>query len=131
MALEAVNDVVSFVDAAGRRQQSDGPIPGATSATPQITREASPTPVSPDQQITIATLQAVQSLTVPATATIAKLQNNTTSALRWRDTGSNPTIAIGQRILAGEELVYNGSLAALKIIAEAAGTGTLDIAYYR
>jgi hypothetical protein len=85
-----------------------------------------------DQQITIATLQSVTALTVPANATVAFLQNNTTQAIRWRDSpaGTNPSTSVGQRIPAGETLTYDGALANLEMIAEAAGTGTLDIAYY-
>ena len=85
-----------------------------------------------DQQITIATLQSVTALTVPENATVAFLQNNTTSAIRWRDSpaGTNPSTSVGQRIPAGETLTYDGALANLEMIAEAAGTGTLDIAYY-
>ncbi len=84
-----------------------------------------------DQQITIATLQAKQTLTIPTGATIAILQNNTNQALRWRDSpaGTDPTTTVGQRIPAGETLTYDGTLAQFEIIAEAAGTGTLDIWY--
>lgn len=131
MTLNALNDVVSYVDAAGRRQQSDGPISGATPSTPNYTAPVRPVPVSPDQQITIATLAAAQALAAPATATVAILQNNTTSAIRWRDTGQPPTNALGIRILAGEELVYDGDLAAIRLIREQDGTGALDISYYR
>lgn len=93
------------------------------------TREAPYTPLG-DQQISIATLQTVQTLTVPTNATVAVLQNNTTQAIRWRDGASAPTTTVGQRIAAGNTLTYRGPLAALKLLAEAAGTGTLDIAYY-
>lgn len=84
-----------------------------------------------DQQITIATLQAKQALTVPSGAVVAIIQNNTTQALRWRDgpAGTDPTTTVGQRIPAGETLTYDGTLSQFEIIAEAAGTGTLDIWY--
>lgn len=104
---------------------------GGSSSSPSYVKAANYTPRG-DQQITIATLQAVQSLTVPSNATVAFLQNNTTQAIRWRDTpaGTNPSTTVGQRILAGETLTYDGALANLELIAEAAGTGTLDIVYY-
>lgn len=84
-----------------------------------------------DQQIAIAAMQTPQQLTVPAGATLAVLQNNSTQALRWRDNGQNPTSTLGMRILAGDDpFTYAGDLAALRLIAEAAGTGTLDVVYY-
>jgi hypothetical protein len=84
-----------------------------------------------DQQIAIANLQAVNPLTPPiAGATLAVVQNNTTQAMRWRDNGASPTILVGQRIAAGDDLTYFGDLTAFKIIAEASGTGTVDIVYY-
>lgn len=84
-----------------------------------------------DQQFTIAQLQAKQTLTVPTGATVAIMQNNTTVALRWRDgpSGADPTTTVGQRIIAGDTLNYDGNLAQFEIIAEGTGTGTLDIWY--
>jgi hypothetical protein len=82
-----------------------------------------------DQQMTIDTLQTVQGLTVPAGATRAWLQNNSTQAMRWRDNGQNPQMLRGQRIYAGDTLEYSGNLSAIRVIAEATGTGHLDIWY--
>lgn len=104
--------------------------PSGSATAPTYVTTANYTPKAPAQQITIATLATAQTLTVPSGSTIARLQNNTSQPLRWRDDGTAPTVAIGQRLPAGETLIYDGSLAALQIIREADGTGTLDVAYY-
>lgn len=136
MAVSPTNDTVSYLDSAGKPQEAQGVVVlggassgGSIGAVP--VRAANYTPRG-DQQITIATLQSVTALTVPTSATVAILQNNTTQAIRWRDTpaGTNPSASLGQRILAGDTLTYDGTLANLELIAEAAGTGTLDIVYY-
>lgn len=81
------------------------------------------------QQLTNAQLATVQSLTVPAGATVALIQNNGNQPARWRDDGVNPTSTIGQRIVSGLTLVYASMLSAFKVTREADGA-SLDIAYY-
>ena len=130
-------DYLPAVDTDGGKQEAlpvvifgpDGTPAG--SASPTFVKAANYVPRG-DQQITIATLQSVTALTVPGSATVAFMQNNTNQAIRWRDTpaGTNPTTSVGQRILAGDTLTYDGALANWEGIAEAAGTGTLDIVYY-
>jgi len=116
------------VDAEGRLMTAIGS--GDASVTsPLFTKGANYTPRG-DQQITAATLAAKQNLTVPANARIALIQNNCSQAIRWRDFGPDPTISVGQRIIPGGYLTYDGNLAAFEAIIEAAGTGTLDIIYY-
>lgn len=83
-----------------------------------------------DQQITAATLATKQNLTVPVGAKFAIMQNNTNQYLRWRDFGPDPTVSVGLRIAPGAPFTYDGNLATFEVIIEAAGTGTLDIAYY-
>lgn len=134
MAIETIpgSDVQRYKGSDGKTYETEEPLAGATADTASYSRSVAPVPVSPDQQFTIAQIQTVQTLTVPAGATVALIQNNTTAAIRWRDNGSVPTTTLGIRLLAGTEpLVYDGSLAALRLIAEGSGTGTLDISYYR
>ena len=74
-------------------------------------------------------------LTVPATATVAIVQNNGTQNCRFRYEGATnaPTATLGQRIYPGEYLTINISntqIANMRFIREAAGC-TLDIVYLR
>lgn len=81
------------------------------------------------QQIADATLAAATALTVPAGSTYAVVQNNGSQPVRYRDDGTDPTTTVGMRIPAGNTLTYDGNLAAIKFIREAAGV-TLDVTYY-
>jgi hypothetical protein len=88
------------------------------------------------QQLTSTQLQTVQSLTVPSGAMRAVMQSNGVQAVRWRDDGQSPSAstgngdsASGQRIEAGGEKDYTGTLSAVRVIGEGAGA-VLDIAYY-
>lgn len=132
MAIEQIpgTDAYRGINSSGRIVEFEPQGPTGSSSAPSYVKAANYVPRG-DQQITIATLQAVQSLSVPANATVAIIQNNTTQAIRWRDTpaGTNPTTTVGQRIIAGDTLTYDGALANFEAIAEAAGTGTLDIWY--
>ncbi len=101
---------------------------GGTSGDPSFVKAAPYTPLG-DQQLSNATLAASTALTVPGGATVAIVQNNHSQAMRWRDNGQAPTASVGQRIAAGEQLTYDGSLSAFRIIKEADGTGTVDVWY--
>lgn len=81
------------------------------------------------QQLSNAQLATVQTLTVPAGAVRASVQNNGTQAVRFRNDGTAPTSTTGQRIPAGATVEFVGSLATLQFIQEASGT-TLDVIYY-
>ena len=116
------------VDAEGRLMTAIGS-GDASNTSPLFTKSANYTPRG-DQQITAATLATKQNLTVPANARVALIQNNCSQAVRWRDFGPDPTAAVGQRIIPGGYLTYDGTLANFEVIIEAAGTGNLDIAYY-
>lgn len=67
--------------------------------------------------------------TVPTGATIALIQPETTN-VRWRDDGSNPTTTVGMILAAGDTLIYNGNLQAIKFI-EITGSAKLNISYYK
>jgi hypothetical protein len=81
------------------------------------------------QQIATATLATSTSLTVPAGSLYARIENNGTSAVRWRDDGTDPTAIAGGRLLPGDALWYDGDLDEIELIREAAGA-VLDIHYY-
>lgn len=78
------------------------------------------------QQIT-ATATAV-GLTPPAGARIAVIDVEAQN-IRWRDDGTDPTAAVGMRILVNSESKYSGDLSAIKFIAETAGA-ILNVSYY-
>jgi hypothetical protein len=78
------------------------------------------------QQIT--SLAAATALTVPSGSKYCIIQCET-QAVRWRDDGTNPTAAIGMRLLTTGELYYDGDLAAIKFIEETA-SAKLNISYY-
>lgn len=78
------------------------------------------------QQIT--SLSSATSLTVPAGAAYAIIQAES-QAVRWRDDGTNPTSTVGMRIPVGSELQFDGQLATIKFIEEAA-SAKLNISYY-
>lgn len=75
----------------------------------------------------IAVLTTAQSLTVPRDARAALIQTET-QPVRWRDDGTNPTAAIGMRLIVGETLYYDGELSKLRVIEEAA-SAKINITY--
>lgn len=82
------------------------------------------------QQITV--LTGATALTVPAGAQRALVQCQVAS-VRWRDDGTNPTGTVGMLLGAttgaGDYLLYDGDLAAIKFI-ETAINAVLNVAYY-
>ena len=78
------------------------------------------------QQITPGAVSTA--LTVPAGARIAVIHVEV-AVMRWRDDGTAPTAAIGMRLAAGGELVYDGELTELRLIQEAAGA-IANVSYY-
>lgn len=84
------------------------------------------------QQLTDANLAASVALpSIPANATIAVVQNNGTTAARWRSPGP-ATSTTGFRIAAGQVLTLDigqAGLVASRFIRESAGA-VLDIVYY-
>lgn len=100
----------------------------ASASNPVPVQAVSLTPLG-YQQIVSATLASATALTVPTGAQYAIIQNNGTTAVRYRDDGTDPTASIGQRLPNDKELFYEGNLAALKFIYVTTGA-ILDIAYY-
>jgi hypothetical protein len=76
----------------------------------------------------IPNVAAAVSLTVPNGAQVAMIRANTKD-VRWRDDGTPPTAAVGTPLVAGETLAYEGNLAAIQFIEQAA-SAALDIDYY-
>jgi hypothetical protein len=84
------------------------------------------------QQIT--SLVAATGLTVPVVTNIyvgyAVIQcEGTSSVVRWRDDGTDPTSTIGMQLVAGQEMDYSGDLTKIKFI-DGTGTSILNISYY-
>lgn len=90
-----------------------------------------PAPADPEgyQHLTSAGLATAMALTVPDGALYAHVENNGTAAVRWRDDGTAPTATTGGRLLPGDILEYDGDVAAIQFIREAAGA-VLDVHYY-
>lgn len=102
-------------------------------ANPSFAKGATYNPLG-HQQLADATLAASTALpTIPATATVALIQNNGTVAARIRYDGAttDPTTTTGLRIPAGTTLTWDvgqANLLTTRVIREAAGV-TLDILY--
>ena len=86
------------------------------------------------QQLTLDSSTA-QALTLPTaipgyTANFCVIDNQDASvAVRWRDDGTDPTTALGNRIPAGGQFQYAGDLAKIKFIGESA-TPKLNVSVY-
>lgn len=78
------------------------------------------------QQIT--SLSASTALTVPSGATMALIVSEA-QPVRWRDDGVAPTSTVGMPVAIGESLNYDGDLARIRFIQQAA-SATLNISYY-
>lgn len=72
-------------------------------------------------------LGAATGLTVPSGALFALVQVET--PVRWRDDGTSPTASVGMPMSAGDQMFYDGDLAAIKIIATGA-SAIANITYY-
>ncbi len=125
----------TFTDGMGRPQRAQGVFGEIGIADDEIlsVKAASYTPLG-HQQILSAALVSSSALTVPTGATTAIVQNNGTTAVRFRYDGATtpPTASIGQRLTAGAVLtldVGNVGLTSTRFIYEASGA-ILDIAYF-
>jgi hypothetical protein len=83
---------------------------------------------SPKGYQQIVGLASSTALTVPTGATVAFIAVST-QAVRYRDDGTAPTATVGMPVPAGSQLMYSGSLSAVRFIQQTA-TATLDISYY-
>ena len=79
------------------------------------------------QRITV--LTSSTALTPTANAKLALIQAETQN-VRWRDDGVAPTASIGMLLEAGQILVYNGDLAAIRFI-ETTASASLNITYLK
>ena len=76
----------------------------------------------------LSSLASAQTLTPPAGATFALVACEGQS-VRWRDDGTSPTASVGMELMVGQTLVYDGPLAAISFIQEAA-SAKLNVAFY-
>lgn len=86
-----------------------------------------------DGQLSNAQLASAVALPdLPAAASVAIVQNNHTQPIRFRYSGT-PTATVGQRIPVGETVTLDvgaATLATVRLIYEATGTGTVDVSYF-
>lgn len=93
----------------------------------EFVRDASLVPNGFEQ---ITSLSSSTALTVPADSILAIISCEA-QIVRWRDDGTAPTAAIGNRLAAdSDNFGYNGDLAAIRFIEEVSG-GILDVSYYK
>lgn len=78
------------------------------------------------QQIT--DMSASTALTVPSQAQFAMIQAEGAD-VRWRDDGTAPTTSVGTLLTAGNSMLYEGDLGAIRFI-ETATTAVLNVSYY-
>jgi hypothetical protein len=76
----------------------------------------------------LASFSTAQTLTVPATATMAIISVET-NAIRWRDDGTAPTASVGMPVAVGQTFIYSGNLSAITFIPQT-GSATMDVSYY-
>ena len=116
-----VNDVVVYRDSAGfyRERPVDA---GGTGSGGGASDTATPSTALAPVHLRDADLASVYSFgTVPAGAKRVVLESNGTAAVRWTDTGDDPSVALGRRITGDRPLDYVGDLTKLKLMGEAPG----------
>lgn len=114
------------VDASGQATTQTG-----TVSNPSVVKSAGFTWLG-DAQITAPTAASTALPTIPATATVAIIQNNTSQIYRFRYSGV-PTASVGQRLAVGGVAtldVGQATLQTVRLIQEAAATGTIDVTYF-
>lgn len=95
---------------------------------PKVLKRANATPKPNVGTVTISSTAI--GLSPPAGATKALIQIET-GAIRWRDDGTNPTIAIGMKKITGNDgFLYKGDLSAFKWIRDGGVDATAHIAFY-
>jgi len=138
-----MSGVIQFGVANGRDQtvNAANPLPVSSSVGGAAVSTSNPFPVKSAsysplgyQQILSATLASSTAMTVPSGATTAIVQNNGTTAARFRYDGATtaPTASTGQRLAAGAVItmdIGNAGLTSTRFIYEASGP-ILDITYF-
>lgn len=112
--------IIGTVDANGKAQPVSAllPLPGSSALL---------VPKGYQQLTVNASGGAAVGFTVPLGATKAIF--TPVAAVRWRDDGTDPTSAVGYPVTTGQPYLYDGALAAFKVISQGAATA-LDISYY-
>lgn len=86
-------------------------------------------PLKPAGYQQITSLSTSTALTAPSGSVLAVIQAEDQD-IRYRDDGTAPTASVGMVIEAGQTLVYNGSLSALRLI-QAASSAKANVSYYK
>lgn len=88
-------------------------------------------------QFALAIAGTAVTLTVPAAAKGAVIDNSGSGAIRYTTDGSTPSATAGNRLVVGGTLAFNdpgvdyrGILTALKMIRESAQSSTVEVQYY-
>lgn len=84
------------------------------------------------QQFAAGAVDTAQALTIPTTRgqrPSYAIITAVTQAIRWRDDGTAPTTAVGMPLPVNTPFVYDGDLAAIRIIASTAGA-EVNVSYY-
>lgn len=85
------------------------------------------TPAGYVQMTSLAAATVISS--IPDNTEVAVIQAETQN-VRWRDDGTSPTTSVGMILVAGDSMVYNGTMSALKFI-EVTASAKLNITYYK
>lgn len=84
-------------------------------------------PVAGHEQI--GSLTSVKSLTLPALGENVAYVSVEAASVRWRDDGTDPTIAVGHLVRPGSDFWYEGDLSKIKFISDSADA-KVDVSYY-
>ena len=118
-----VNGVTVYRDSAGYYQErpaSAAPAPAPFNADP---------PALLYRQFTAEQLATVQRLAPPSGATLARVESNGGTAVRYRGDSVDPTPASGMLIVPGDYRMFTGDLTKVAFI-DQSGNAVLDVTYY-
>lgn len=80
------------------------------------------------QSTSLSTSSAINLPSAPSNAGSA-LVSAESSAVRWRDDGTDPTSSVGNPVPAGSALCYGNEIAKFRVIGQTSGA-TIDVTYY-
>lgn len=88
-------------------------------------------PLQPAGYVQMTSLATAVALTgLPATGVKMTLIQAEANPIRWRDDGTDPTVAVGSVIDTGQTLVYTGEPSQIRII-ETAASAKANVTYYK
>lgn len=81
------------------------------------------------QLTSLATAAGFSANQIPDNAKVVMIQAES-QTVRWRDDGTNPTTTVGMNLVAGDMLVYSGTMSAIKFI-EVSASAKLNCTFYK